>query len=102
MTSKIAPYYNFSGFGVTYNFITYPSIIDENCYKYKFFDTVDKKIKDCKIHSQFSHFKGNGFEFQRIIGSKKMIQFWLVFLIITKKLKPHLCIILMIKTITQI
>ena len=34
LTSKIAPYYNFSG-------------------------------------SPFSHFKGNGFEFQRIIGPKK-------------------------------
>ena len=71
LTSKIAPYYNFSGFGVTYNFITYPNIIDENCYKYKFYNTVDKKIKDCKIYSPFSHFKGNGFEFQRIIGPKK-------------------------------
>ena len=71
LTSKIAPYYNFSGFGVTYNFITYPNIIDENCYNYKFYDTVDKKIKDCKIYSLFSHFKGNGFEFQRIIGPKK-------------------------------
>ena len=71
LTSAIAPYYNFSGFGVTYNFITYPNIIDENCYNYKFYDTVDKKIKDCKIYSLFSHFKGNGFEFQRIIGPKK-------------------------------
>ena len=89
LTSKIAPYYNFSGFGVTYNFITYPNIIDENCYKYKFYDTVDKKIKDCKIYSSFSHYKGNGFEFQRTIGPKKMIQFRLVFFIITKKLKQH-------------
>ena len=63
-TSKIAPYYNFSGFGLTYNFITYPNIIDKNCYKYKFYDPVDKKIKDCKIYSPFSHFKENGFEFQ--------------------------------------
>ena len=71
LASKIAPYYNYSGFGVTYNFITYPNIIDENCYKYKFYDTVDKKIKDCKIYSSFSHYKGNGFEFQRTIGPKK-------------------------------
>ena len=96
LTSAIASYYNFSGFGVTYNFIIYPNIIVENCYKYKFYANVDKKIKGCKIYSSFSHFKGNGFEFQRIIGPKKMIQFQLVFLIITKKLKPHLYIILMI------
>ena len=95
LTLKNTHYYNFSRFGVTYNFITYPNIFDENCYKYKFYDTVDKKIKDCKIYSPFLHFKGNGFEFKRILGPKKMIQFWLVFLIIIKKLKPHLYIILM-------
>ena len=72
MTSAVANYYNFSGFGVTYNLILYPKIIDEYSYKYKFYDTV-KKIRDCKIYSSFSCYKGNGFEFQRIIGPKKMI-----------------------------
>ena len=72
MTSSVANYYNFSGFGVTYNLILYPKIIDEYSYKYKFYDTV-KKIRDCKIYSSFSYYKGNGFEFQRIIGPKKMI-----------------------------
>ena len=71
LTSAIAPYYKFSGFGVTYNFITYPKITDENCYKYEFYNTVEKKIKDCKTYSPFSHYKGNGFEFQRLIGPKK-------------------------------
>ena len=70
MTSSVANYYNFSGFGVTYNLVLYPKIIDEYSYKYKFYDTV-KKIRDCKIYSSFSHYKGNGFEFQRIIGPKK-------------------------------
>ena len=73
MTSYIANYYNFSGFGVTCNFILYPKITDEYSYKYKFYDTVEKKFKDCKIYSPFSHYKANGFEFQRIIGPKKMI-----------------------------
>ena len=72
MTSSVADYYNFSGFGVTYNLILYPKIIDEYSYKYKFYDTV-KKIRDCKIYLSFSYYKGNGFEFQRIIGPKKMI-----------------------------
>ena len=73
ITSYIANYYNFSGFGVTCNFILYPKIIDEYSYKYKFYDTVEKKFKDCKIYSPFSHYKANGFEFQRIIGPRKMI-----------------------------
>ena len=30
-----------------------------------------KKITDYKIYSPFSHFKGNGFEFKRLIGPKK-------------------------------
>ena len=71
LTSATAGYYNFPGFGVTYNFITYPKIIDEYSYKYKFYDTKMKKITDCKIYSPFSHFKGNGFEFKRLIGPKK-------------------------------
>ena len=73
MTSYIANYYSFSGFGVAYNFILYPKIIDEHSCKYKFYNTVEEKIRDCKIYSPFSHYKGNGFEFQRIIGPKKMI-----------------------------
>ena len=28
---------------------------------------LKKKIRDCIIYSPFSHFKNNGFEFQRII-----------------------------------
>ena len=55
MTSAIAEYFNFSGFGVTYNFILYSKTIDKNSYKYKFYDTVEKKIRDCKIYSPFSH-----------------------------------------------
>ena len=46
-----------------------------------------KKITDCKIYSPFSHFKGNGFDFKRLIGPKKMIQSRLVFLIMIKKIK---------------
>ena len=49
--------------------------------------TKMKKITDCKIYSPFSHFKGNGFEFKRLIGPKKMIQSRLVFLIMIKKIK---------------
>ena len=40
MTLVIAGYFNFPGFGVTYNFILYPKTVDENSYKYKFYDTV--------------------------------------------------------------
>ena len=34
-------------------------------YKYKFWDTVEKKIRDCQICSPFSHFTGKGFSFER-------------------------------------
>ena len=94
LTSATAGYYNFPGFGVTYNFITYPKIIDEYSYKYKFYDTKMKIVTNCKIYSPFSHFKRNGFEFKRIVGPKKMIQSRLVFLMITKKSKLYLYIIL--------
>ena len=71
MTSAIAGYINFPGFGVTYNFTLYQKTIEENSYKYKFYDTAEKNIRDCKIYSPFSHYKGNGFEFKRTIGPKR-------------------------------
>ena len=30
-----------------------------------------RKIRDCKFYSPFSHYKGNGFEFKRLTGSKE-------------------------------
>ena len=53
MTSAVANYYNFSGFGVTYNLILYPKIIDEYSYKYKFYDTVKKEIRDLTFIRRF-------------------------------------------------
>ena len=32
---------------------------------------LQKKIRNCKIYSPFSHYKGNGLKFKRIIGPKK-------------------------------
>ena len=72
LTSYISLPFNFYKLaGNTYNFILYPKTLDEYSCKYKFYDTVDKKIKDCKSYSPFSHFKGSGFEFQRLIGKDK-------------------------------
>ena len=94
MASATAGYYNFLEFGVIYDFITYPKIIDGYSYKYKFYDNKMKRITDCKIYYPFSHFKGNGFEFKRIVGPKNMLQSRLVFFVITKKTKLYLYIIL--------
>ena len=63
---------------------------------------LKKEIRDCKIYSPFSHYKGNGFEFKRLIGPKKKTKFRLVFLITTKKLRLHLYIIIEIYGIIQI
>ena len=51
----------------TYRFKLWPDIIDQHSYKYKFWDTVEKKIRDCQIYSPFSHFIGKGFSFEREI-----------------------------------
>ena len=40
-------------------------IIEQYSYKNKFWDTVGKKIRDCKIYSPFSHFIGKGFISER-------------------------------------
>ena len=39
-----------------------------------FFDTVEKKIRDCKIHSPYSQFIGKRFNFEReIIKNKALV-----------------------------
>ena len=38
----------------TYRFKLFPEIIDQYSYKYKFLDTVGKKIIDCQIYSPYS------------------------------------------------
>ena len=98
--------FEFFGIWVTYNFILYPKTIAENSYKYNFYDTVEKtkkkKNRDCKIYPPFSHYKGNGFKFKRIIGPKKRTRFRLVFLMTTKKLRQHLYIIIQVYGTIQI
>ena len=72
MTSAVANYSNFSGFGVTYNLILYPKIYPQIFLQIKILRYCKKKKnRDCKIYLPFSHYKGNGFEFQRIIEPKK-------------------------------
>ena len=48
-----------------YRFMLWPKIIEQYSYIYKFWDTVGKKIRDCKIYSPFSHFIEKGFMFER-------------------------------------
>ena len=55
---------------LTYNFILYTDLVDDNCYNYKFFDTVEEEIRDCRIYSPFTHIQGSGFESEGLIGTK--------------------------------
>ena len=49
----------------TYRFELYPEIIDNYSYKYKFWDTIEKKIRDGQTYSPYSQFLGKGFNFER-------------------------------------
>ena len=51
----------------TYCFQLWPDNIDQYSYKYKFWDTVEKKNRNCQIYSRFSHLIGKGFSFEREI-----------------------------------
>ena len=46
-----------------YNLVLDAKVIDDNSFKYKFFDTTDKRIKFAKIYSPFTHLK-NGLTFK--------------------------------------
>ena len=49
----------------TYRFKLYPEIIDNYRYKYKFWDTKEKTIRDGQIYSPYFQFLGKGFNFER-------------------------------------
>ena len=49
----------------TYRFKLYPKIIDNYSYKYKFWDTIEKKFRDGQIYWPYSQFVGKGFNFER-------------------------------------
>ena len=48
-----------------YKFKLYPKIIGNYSYKYKFWDTIEKAIRDGQIYSPYSQFRGKGFNFER-------------------------------------
>ena len=50
-----------------YRFKLWSDIINQYSYKYKFWDTVEKKIRNCQIYSSYSHFIGKGFSLEREI-----------------------------------
>ena len=49
----------------TYRFQLYPEIIDKYSYKYKFWDAIEKTIRDGQIYPPYSQFLGKGFNFER-------------------------------------
>ena len=51
----------------TYQFKLWPDIIHQYSYKYKFWYTVEKKIRDCQIYSPFSDFIGKDFLFEKTL-----------------------------------
>ena len=69
LTSQMSHLYDFDIEDLTYNWVVQSRLLDDNCYKYRYFDTV-KKIRDCKTFSPFTLFKGNGFEFERFVPPK--------------------------------
>ena len=48
-----------------YKFILTSEIVDRHSYKYKFWDTKEKKIRDCKSYLPYSQLLGKGFIFER-------------------------------------
>ena len=48
-----------------YRLKLYPEIIDNYSYKYKFWDTIEKQIRDGQIYSPYFQFPGKGFNFER-------------------------------------
>ena len=52
-------------YNIIYRFKLYPEIIGNYSYKYKFWDTIEKTIRDGQIYWPYSQFLGKGFNFER-------------------------------------
>ena len=58
----------------TYRFEYRPDLLKLCGWPYKFYDVVDKKVKDCIIYSPFTHFINRGFVFNREFDRQKFLQ----------------------------
>ena len=65
------------GINYPYRFKPNPTIIDQYSYKYKFWDTTEKKIRGCQIYSLFSQLIGKGFNFERKVMPGMTLIVWL-------------------------
>ena len=64
VTSTLTDNYDFPQIAPQkYNIVLDSKVINDNCYKYQFYDTTDKRIKFAKVYSPFSHLK-SGIVFQ--------------------------------------
>ena len=58
VTSFLTPNFNLPRLAPQkYSLVLDSKVVDDNCYKYQFYDTVDKRLKFAKIYSPFSHLK---------------------------------------------
>ena len=58
VTSFLTPNFNLPRLAPqNYKLVLDPKVINDNCYRYQFYDTTDKRIKYAKIYSPFSHLK---------------------------------------------
>ena len=78
LTSSLTDNFNFPEIAPQkYSLVLDPKVIDDNSYKYRFYDTTDNRMKFAKIYSLFSHFK-NGLVFKSdndvVKNNKVMIQ----------------------------
>lgn len=53
LTSDISQIYDVPMEGLTYNFVIQPRLFDDHWYKYKYFDTTEKKLKIVKFTLPF-------------------------------------------------
>ena len=58
----------------TYHFELRLDLIKLYSWSYKFYDVVDKKIKDCKIYSPFTYLINRRFIFKREFDRSQFLQ----------------------------
>ena len=60
---------------LTYNWVIQPSLFDDNCYKYKFFETVEKKLRIVKYFRHLLYLKAMVLNLKDLFCGKVKIMF---------------------------
>ena len=91
LTSQLSNIYNVPNIkNLTYDWVIQPSFFDVNCFKYKYFDTVEKKLRIVKYFCHLLYLKAMVSNLKDLFRQKVKILFQYDYLKIIQKINVFL------------